>query len=114
MTNENINKTIDDLITEIHYLETKCRKLEEENEDLKISIEVRDDFINRQTEEIKRLENKADFAAVKHGEWLHKNGEMICSVCGAEALMDEVYYESPYCPDCGAKMDGGKNVERFD
>ena len=46
----------------------------------------------------------ADVAPVVHGEWIHKNGEMYCSVCGGEALMDEVYYESPYCPDCGAKM----------
>jgi hypothetical protein len=22
--------------------------------------------------------------------------------------MDEVYYKSSYCPDCGVKMDGGK------
>lgn len=48
----------------------------------------------------------ADVAPVVHGEWIHKNGEMYCSVCGSEALMDEVYYESPYCPDCGARMDG--------
>ena len=49
----------------------------------------------------------ADVVPVVHGEWLHKNGEMYCSVCGREALMDEVYYKSPYCPDCGARMDGG-------
>ena len=49
----------------------------------------------------------ADVAPVRHGEWLHKNGEMRCSVCDSKALMDEVYYKSPYCPDCGAKMDGG-------
>ena len=48
----------------------------------------------------------ADVAPVVHGEWIHKNGEMYCSVCGSEALMDEVYYKSPYCPDCGAKMRG--------
>lgn len=46
----------------------------------------------------------ADVAPIVHGEWIHKNGEMYCSVCGSEALMDEVYYKSPYCPDCGAKM----------
>ena len=50
----------------------------------------------------------ADVEKVRHGQWAHKNDEMICSVCGNEALMDEVYYESSYCPDCGAKMDGGK------
>lgn len=49
-----------------------------------------------------------DAEEVKHGAWLHKNGEMVCSMCGEEALMDEVYYESPYCPDCGAKMDRKK------
>lgn len=48
-----------------------------------------------------------DVTPVRHGEWIHKNGEMYCSLCGNEALMDEVYYESPYCPDCGARMDGG-------
>ena len=47
----------------------------------------------------------ADVAPVVHGKWIHKNGEMYCSICGSEALMDEVYYKSPYCPDCGAKMD---------
>lgn len=50
----------------------------------------------------------ADVSPVVHGEWVHKNGEMYCSVCRSEALMDEVYYESLYCPECGAKMDGGK------
>lgn len=51
----------------------------------------------------------ADVAPVRHGEWIHKNGGMYCSVCGSEALMDEVYYKSPYCPDCGARMDGGNS-----
>lgn len=62
-------------------------------------------------EDCSDFKNKADYAKVKHGQWLHKNGEMICSVCGGEALMDEVYYESPYCPDCGAILDGGKSDE---
>ena len=62
------------------------------------------DFISS---EIVRTFPVADVAPVVHGEWIHKNGELYCSVCGGEALMDEVYYESPYCPDCGAKMDGG-------
>lgn len=53
----------------------------------------------------------ADVAPVVHGEWIHKNGEMYCSICNSEALMDEVYYESPYCPDCGARMDGGNSNE---
>lgn len=50
-------------------------------------------------------ENAEDMVKLRHGHWVHKNNEMYCSVCGEEALMDEVYYESPYCPECGTKMD---------
>ena len=59
-----------------------------------------------------QFKNKADYVEVKHGEWIHKNGEMICSVCGEEALMDEVYYKSPFCPDCGADMRERRTDER--
>ena len=45
----------------------------------------------------------------KVGHWIHKNGEMYCSVCGEEALMDEIYYESKYCPECGARMEDYEN-----
>lgn len=38
------------------------------------------------------------------GQWLRRDGEMYCSVCGGRALMDEVYYESPHCPECGIRM----------
>ena len=47
---------------------------------------------------------KYKFDKVGTGEWIHKNGEMYCSECNEEALMDEVYYESPYCPNCGCRM----------
>ena len=45
-----------------------------------------------------------DAAPVVHGRWkegylIHKYG---CSCCGAR--QDRI---SPYCPNCGAKMDGG-------
>lgn len=57
----------------------------------------------------------ADVEEVKHGEW--KQGiPYICSVCGKpapdEKNTSEKYscWTSPYCPNCGAKMDGG-NVE---
>ena len=55
--------------------------------------------------------NKADFAEVRHGEW--KQGiPYICSICGNpapdEKNTSEKYscWTSPYCPHCGAKMDG--------
>lgn len=62
------------------------------------------------------FKNKADYAEVKHGEWLpdyetfvdewERESEPIqtgwvCSLCGRQAFNQE-----PYC-NCGAKMDGG-------
>lgn len=43
----------------------------------------------------------ADVAQVRHGRWL-KHACYVCSVCGV-ANNDE--YD--FCPNCGAKMDGG-------
>lgn len=61
----------------------------------------------------------ADVQGVKHGEWIKfypKNafdGSYYCSFCGHEqdiangmiTPLDIGFY---YCPNCGAKMDGGK------
>lgn len=57
----------------------------------------------------------ADVAPVKHGRWSEsilrspdgswKIRGFSCSVCGGLCIG-----ESNYCPNCGAKMDGGKNV----
>jgi hypothetical protein len=48
----------------------------------------------------------ADVAPVVHGKWV--NGS--CDKCGKHApywLMSSTYYEGDFCPNCGAKMDGG-------
>lgn len=47
----------------------------------------------------------ADVVEVRHGRWLESNNGPMqkCSVCGATGW-DGFYY----CPNCGAKMDGGK------
>lgn len=58
----------------------------------------------------------ANVAPVKHGRWI-EHGEpnergqyevwyWSCSLCGAVGLK-----EMNYCPNCGAKMDGGENDE---
>lgn len=50
----------------------------------------------------------ADVAPVRHGLWVHHiaGGKQIsacwCSVCNVEHET-----EQNYCPNCGAKMDGG-------
>ena len=53
-----------------------------------------------------------DAEPVRHGEWIPVEMEMRfgtlkgvkCSLCGKEKVRDG----SNYCPNCGAKMDGGK------
>ena len=72
--------------------------------------------------EIERMPT-ADVVEVKHGEnigTLHPVDEFICSECGivlegwTKVVTDEddgeMYfyeYEFKYCPNCGARMDGG-------
>ena len=47
----------------------------------------------------------ADVAPVRHARW-DENGR--CSNCGGHApfwCMASTYYKSPWCQECGAKMD---------
>ena len=88
------------------------------------SVEVSDNIqecINR----VKHIEN-ADVIEIKHGEWVvnawngkrwviipYKQGqhtEPFCSCCKETAMRGSRsgnYEISNYCPNCGAKMDGG-------
>ena len=53
----------------------------------------------------------ADVAPVRRGKWVHTFGGYVnCSECNATPLLDgeREYVETPYCPNCGAKMDGGE------
>ena len=54
--------------------------------------------------------NKYDVVEVKHGEWLEypSDAYMKCSVCGMEYIKLRMPHIVGYCPNCGAKMDGGK------
>ena len=67
----------------------------------------------------KRVENAptADVVEVVHGEWIEQHEKpswleddiiisYICSICGTNNFV-----ESPYCPNCGAKMDGERRKE---
>ena len=52
----------------------------------------------------------ADVAPVVHGEW--EPGNPICPVCGGDKFKDldaDIWcdWKPDYCPNCGAKMDGG-------
>ena len=74
-------------------------------------------------EDCSDFKNKADFAEVKHGEWVASDKHFSyyqykCGNCGCDDYT-QTYRNGQcklmrYCPNCGAKMDGGKNVERID
>lgn len=56
------------------------------------------------------------FEPVRHGQWIDGRTDIVCSVCKT-AFSDEIAFmkratdnEYPkWCPECGAKMDGGKH-----
>ena len=58
-------------------------------------------------------ENTAsDVAPVRHGRWEKQSGLYSCSECGKTCPYDVQadvieYWACNYCPNCGAKMDGG-------
>lgn len=58
----------------------------------------------------------ADVVEVKHRQWIYsKVGGWKCSECNNQApfwWMASTQNLSDYCPNCGAKMDGGVNDEQ--
>ena len=53
---------------------------------------------------------KADVVEVRHGHWIRYDDLVVsceCSVCGEKFnLYEDDVFGYPYCPNCGAKMDG--------
>ena len=48
-----------------------------------------------------------DVAPVRHGEWQEINGIFRCSLCEYSFEHEGYQHFFNYCPNCGAKMDGG-------
>ena len=65
--------------------------------------------------EIVNKQPTVDAVPVVHGEWVSEWDRcdfiVRCSACGEIALFkgDGDHAYSPYCPNCGAKMDGKEN-----
>lgn len=53
-------------------------------------------------------EPQANVAPVVNGEWVWQEDTLVCSNCDSLAPTegDYVQIETPYCPQCGARMDG--------
>lgn len=67
--------------------------------------------LNERTEFKQMIADAVPVETVKHGKWVKPvpgDGENRCSVCKAAQLWfaGYGYYESDFCPNCGAKMDG--------
>lgn len=65
----------------------------------------------------------ADVAPVVHGRWIHSRYEnccdqfelVKCSKCSHEAYAMAFYVrDGNYCPNCGARMDGGADNAKAD
>lgn len=48
------------------------------------------------------MQDVVDAKEEKHGEWIEFRGKTWCSLCHASNKQ----YKPPFCPHCGAKMDG--------
>lgn len=61
-----------------------------------------------------KFRNKADFMKVKHGYWIGKPiagyARIKCSVCHTSFAQETGTWK--YCPECNAKMDGGKDTNQ--
>ena len=50
----------------------------------------------------------ADVATVRHGRWIASHDEFCaCSICKYPVYVG--WNQTNYCPNCGARMDGGTN-----
>ena len=54
----------------------------------------------------------ADVAPVRHGRWIDKGGYAVCTECDGRSGtqydgVEPIPLMTQFCPNCGAKMDGG-------
>ena len=57
----------------------------------------------------------ADVAPVVHGRWIDKGEYAVCTECGGRGGtqydgVEPIALRTQFCPNCGAKMDGGNVV----
>lgn len=77
------------------------------------------DKLFAENERLKKLLEEAeaaDVAPVVHGRWIYHGEERgyTCSECGSSCLLNHEsdWFESVWCPHCGARMDGAAHEPR--
>lgn len=58
--------------------------------------------------EILRNAPTIEAGSVKHGKWIFACDGIIMCTCCKEAYCSAPIFPRNYCPNCGAKMDGGE------
>ena len=61
---------------------------------------------------LEELQNAPTVDPVKHGHWISASpltDTLVCSECQYN-IIDEAF-KTPYCPNCGAKMDEGGDAQ---
>lgn len=72
-----------------------------------------DDFATKIVPSLLNSIPAADVVSVVHGRWeynpptINTYGQLRCSICNWWTLDPSVDRSYSYCPNCGAKMDGG-------
>lgn len=101
-------QAVDAAYRAIHYGFNDVHKAMMEGKDLKVNA---DNFYYTLLENVRAeiaVAPVADVAPVRHGRWTRIDyHDARCSECG-----HKTYYPdriSLYCPECGARMDGGKS-----
>ena len=104
--------TIDEAI--IHCEEVAIRQLKNENNAKCVQCGEEHVQLAKWLKELKDYKSREDVAPVRHGYWIrHDDADIVegyyvpeyeCSKCGTWKKDD-----SDFCPDCGAKMDGGES-----
>ena len=59
-----------------------------------------------------RYMDAADVAPIRHGRWIDKGEYAVCTECGGRSGtqydgVEPIPLMTQFCPNCGAKMDGG-------
>lgn len=82
-----------------------------------LGLDCGDCWVKAAKEHIKEVPS-TDVAPVRRGEWVLldecSNEGVYCSICHKKVYKTEYANQklkSKYCPNCGAKMDGGKNID---
>ena len=62
---------------------------------------------------VENFQSSSDVSPVRHGRWIDKGEYAVCTECGGRSGTQydgvvPIPLMTQFCPNCGARMDGGK------